>query len=232
MESGPSRTPARRRTTVVLVDDHPVVRDGLAFLRGEQPDFEVLGQAADPEGALQIIETVGPDLLVLDLSLQGHDAMPLIEQLKSRHPQLRVLVMSMHDEDLYAERLLDLGVHGYVMKQEEPSEFLRALRRVAAGEIHMSDRLTSRMTGRMGRASRRVGPAAVHLTPREQAVLQLVASGLGTREIAASLGMSTKTVDSHRRNIREKLGLATATDLVRYAVRWTASTPGDQDGEP
>jgi len=232
MESRPSRAPARRRTCVVLVDDHPVVRDGLAFLLGEQPDFEVLGQAADPEGALQVVEAVGPDLLVLDLSLQGQDAIPLIEQLKALRPQLRILVMSMHDEDVYAERLLDLGVHGYVMKQEEPSEFLRALRRVAAGEIHLSDRLSSKMTGRMRRGVRRAGPAPVHLTAREQAVLQLVARGLGTREIAADLGMSAKTVDSHRRNIREKLGLATATDLVRYAVRWAASAPQDQDGEP
>jgi len=232
MDSRPSRDPARRRTTVVIVDDHPVVRDGLAFLLGEQPDFEVLGQAADPEGALQVIEAVSPDLLVLDLSLQGQDAIPLIEQLKARRPQLRILVMSMHDEGLYAERLLDLGVHGYVMKQEEPSEFLRALRRVAAGEIHLSDRLSSRMTGRMQRGARRAGPAAIHLTAREQAVLKLVARGLGTREIASSLGMSTKTVDSHRRNIREKLGLATATDLVRYAVRWAASPTRDEDGEP
>lgn len=232
MEVRHSRAPTRRRTSVVLVDDHPVVRDGLAFLLGEQPDFEVLGQAADPGGALQVIEAVGPDLVVLDLSLQGHDAIPLIEQLKALQPQLRILVLSMHDEELYAERLLDLGVHGYVMKQEEPTEFLRALRRVAAGEIHLSEKLTARLSGRARRGARGTGPVAVQLTPREQAVLQLVAKGLGTREIAASLRMGAKTVDSHRRNIREKLGLATATDLVRYAVRWAASPSAGRNGAP
>jgi DNA-binding NarL/FixJ family response regulator len=125
----------------------------------------------------------------------------------------------MHDEDLYAERLLALGAHGYVMKQEEPAEFLRALRRVAAGEIHASRKLGQRVLSRLRRAQP-VGATGVGLTVRERDVLRLVAQGLGTREISAQLGMSPKTVDSHRRNIREKLGLANARDLVRYAVRW------------
>lgn len=214
---------------MVLVDDHPVVRDGLAFLLHGQPDFEVLGQAGDPEGALRVIAATKPDLLVLDLNLQGRDAIPLIEQLRVDHPGLRILVMSMHDENLYAERLLGLGVHGYVMKQEEPSEFLRALRRVATGEVYLSGELARRRAGRTpAGAGRRVSPV-VQLTPREQEVLTLVARGLGTHEIAAELGMGAKTVDSHRRNAREKLGLATSRDLVRYAVRWArgSATGGD-----
>lgn len=210
---------------MVLVDDHPVVRDGLAFLLDEQPDFEVLGQAGDPEGALRVIAGTRPDLLVLDLNLQGRDAIPLIERLRVDHPGLRILVMSMHDENLYAERLLGLGVHGYVMKQEEPSEFLRALRRVAAGEVYLSGELARRHAGRGPGAA-----AAVRLTPREQEVLTLVARGLGTREIAAELGMGAKTVDSHRRNVREKLGLATSRDLVRYAVRWARGPASGGDG--
>jgi len=202
-----------RPHTVVIVDDHPVVRDGLAFLLGEQPDFQVVGEGANAADALRLVEAQRPDVLVLDLSLDGQDAVPLVGALRELLPALRILVLSMHDEDLYAERLLALGAQGYVMKQEEPLEFLRALRKVAAGESHLSERLQARLAARGGQAE-------VRLTSREQDVLRLVAQGLGTREIGEQLGMSSKTVDSHRRNIRDKLGLQTSRDLVRYAVRW------------
>jgi DNA-binding NarL/FixJ family response regulator len=215
-----------RAIPIVLVDDHPVVRDGLAFLLGEQRDFRVVGQAADADTALQVIRRTRPALLVLDINLQGQDAIGLVTRLREELPALRILILSMHEEDLYAERLLGLGAHGYVMKQEEPAEFLRALRRVAAGEIHLSPKLTGRILGRVGRGARGAAPLA-QLTSREHDVLRLVARGLGTREIAVELGMGPKTVDSHRRNIRDKLGLATSRDLVRYAVRWAA---GSEDG--
>jgi DNA-binding NarL/FixJ family response regulator len=217
-------------TAVVVVDDHPVVRDGLAYLLGEQSDFEVVGEAEDPDSALEVIGETLPGVVVLDLSLRGRDAIPLIGEMRERWPDLRILVLSMHDEDLYAERLLALGVHGYVMKQENPGEFLRALRRVAAGEIHVSQAIGERLLSRTRRGAPRgakVGSAS--LTGRERDVLRLVARGFGTREISGRLGMSPKTVDSHRRNIREKLGLATARDLVRYAVRW-ASDGADGEG--
>jgi DNA-binding NarL/FixJ family response regulator len=208
------------RIPVVLVDDHPVVREGLAYLLGEQPDFEVVGQAEDADEALAVIERSAPRVLVLDLSLKGQQAFALLAGLKDRWPALRILILSMHDEDLYAERLLALGAHGYVMKQEEPVEFLRALRRVAAGEMHLSAKITERVQARQHRGGAEDRPPPVRLTRRERDVLMLVAEGLGTREMAAALGMSAKTVDSHRRNIREKLGLASSRDLVRYAVRW------------
>jgi DNA-binding NarL/FixJ family response regulator len=208
------------RIPVVLVDDHPVVREGLAYLLGEQPDFEVVGQAEDADEALAVVERSAPGVLVLDLSLKGQQAFALLASLKDRWPALRILVLSMHDEDLYAERLLALGAHGYVMKQEEPTEFLRALRRVAAGETHLSPKITERVQARQHRGGTEDRPPLARLTRRECDVLMLVAQGLGTREMAAALGMSGKTVDSHRRNIREKLGLASSRDLVRYAVRW------------
>ena len=208
------------RIPVVLVDDHPVVRDGLAYLLGEQPDFEVVGQAEDPDTALAVIERTSPRAVVLDLNLKGQQAISLLPVLQERWPALRILILSMHDEDLYAERMLALGAHGYVMKQEEPAEFLRALRRVVAGEVHVSRAISERV---VSRRRRRAGPAEAGdagLTPRERDVLSLVARGLGTQEMSDKLGMSAKTVDSHRRNIRDKLGLASSRDLVRYAVRW------------
>jgi DNA-binding NarL/FixJ family response regulator len=213
-----------RRTSVVLVDDHPVVRDGLAFLLGEQPDFDVVGEAGDPASAIDVIGRRPPALVVLDLSLQGQEALPLLAQIRRGWPGTRILVLSMHDEDLYAERLLALGAHGYVMKQEEPAEFLRALRRVAAGEEYLSPRLARKMLSRPGRAAHTA--VGRELTSREHDVLRLVARGLATGEISASLGVSAKTVDSHRRNIREKLGLESARDLVRYAVRWAEDAEG------
>jgi DNA-binding NarL/FixJ family response regulator len=206
-------------TTVAIVDDHPVVRDGLAFLLGEQPDLRVVGEGSNAGEALQLVEAQQPDVLVLDLNLEGKDAVPLVGELHQRWPALRILILSMHDEDLYAERLLALGAQGYVMKQEEPAEFLRALRKVASGESYLSERMKARLASRGGQA-------AIRLTARERDVLGLVAEGLGTREIGEQLGMSAKTVDSHRRNIRDKLGLETSRDLVRYAVRW-AGMPGD-----
>lgn len=218
------------RTPVVLVDDHPVVRDGLAYLLAEQPDFDVVGQAEDPETALEVIERTGPRVLVLDLKLQGQDAIPLLVTLRERWPQLRILILSMHDEGLYAERMLALGAHGYVMKQEDPAEFLRALRRVAGGEIHVSANVAERALSRLRGRTQSAGSTGIALTARERDVLGLLARGLGTREISVELGISAKTVDSHRRNIRGKLGLTNARELLRYAVRWAEDI--ERNGSP
>ncbi len=212
---------------MLLVDDHPVVRDGLGFLLDEQPDLQVVGEASDAETALAEIERARPDVVVLDLTLPGRDALSLIPELKQRWPGLRILVLSMHEESLYAERLLALGAHGYVMKQEPPADFLRALRRVAGGDLHVSAALAERLAARARRGPLTAARVAdLSLTEREREVLRLVARGLGTQEISRELAMSPKTVDSHRRNIREKLGLENARDLVRYAVRWADGAPG------
>ncbi len=220
----------QKTVRIVLVDDHPVIRDGLNFLLGRQPDLEVVGEAEDEATALEVLSRTGPDVLVLDLTLGDRDALPLVEQVRARWPELRILVLSMHDEMLYAERLLGLGVHGYIMKQEAPAEFLRALRKVAGGETYASPAISERLIARVRQGrftpAAAIGPLTV-LTGRERDVLREMARGLGTREIAEALSMSPKTVDSHRRNMREKLGLASARDLVLYAVRWAEEANGD-----
>jgi len=207
------------RISVVVVDDHPVVREGLEFLLSAQPDFDLVGSADSGAGLLALLKRVVPDVLVLDLTLRGTESLPLIRELRASYPGLRILVLSMHDELLYAEQLLGLGVRGYVMKQEPPTEFLRALRRVAAGEQHVSPAVEGRMAARGAAGDPGCDPLA-QFTARELEILQLLARGYGTQEIADTLGMSPKTVDSHRRNMRDKLGIDNPRDLVRYASRW------------
>lgn len=222
MVKGPSLS---ERVRILLVDDHPIVREGLNVLLAEQSDFEVVGEVADPARILPAVEVLKPAVVVLDLSLAGTEATPILQQLRERHPQLRILVLSMHDEMVYAERLLAMGANGYLMKQEPPAELLRALRRVAAGDIYVSAPVAARALAR-SRLARPVtgsGSGALDaLTERERDVLRLVGQGKTTHEISAVLEVSPKTVDSHRRNIREKLGLANPRELVRYAMRWAA----------
>jgi DNA-binding NarL/FixJ family response regulator len=210
---------------VLIVDDHPLMREGLRELIGAEPDMLVCGDAGDAAGALQAVAAARPDVVVLDLTLGSDDGIALVQQLRARVPDLRILVVSMHDEALYAERLIALGARGYVMKQEPAEVFVAALRRVGHGEHHVSSALATRLYGRLAR--HRGVPATATptdgLTDREREVLRAVARGRSTQEIAADLGMSAKTVDSHRRNIREKLGLGSAGDLVRYAVQWEST---------
>jgi DNA-binding NarL/FixJ family response regulator len=205
---------------VLVVDDHPLMREGLEALIGAEPDMRVCGAAADAAGALRALDAVRPDVVVLDLTLGADDGIALVGALLARAPDLRILIVSMHEEALYAERLLALGARGYVMKQEAADVFVTALRRVAQGEHHVSAALATRLYGRL---TRQRTAAADGLTGREREVLRAVARGHSTHEIAAELGMSAKTVDSHRRNMRGKLGLGSAGELVRYAVQWESA---------
>ncbi|MFO1377150.1 MAG: response regulator transcription factor [Steroidobacteraceae bacterium] len=215
------------RIPILLVDDHPIVREGLNVLLAEQPDFEVIGEVSDPAQVLPAVDALKPVLVVLDLTLAGTEITPVLRELRERHPDLRILILSMHDELVYAERLLAMGANGYLMKQEPPSELLRALRRVVAGEVYVSAPVAERILART-RQVRPVGHAGSGaldaLTERERDVLRLVGEGRSTHEISLALDVSPKTVDSHRRNIREKLGLTNPRELVRYAVRWASET--------
>jgi DNA-binding NarL/FixJ family response regulator len=231
---------ARRSARILIVDDHPVMREGLKELLAQHSDLKVCGQAESIAGALEQVALTSPDIIVLDLTLGTEDGVELIRSLRESHPQIRILVLSMHDELLYAERLLSLGVAGYIMKQEAATEFLRALRKVAAGDVYVSQAVNSRLLEQIARTRGRPGAASGldTLTAREREVLRLTGQGRTTREIAQALSMSDKTVDSHRRNIREKLGLHSSSELLRYAFRWVSdeeaapgSPPGSTGGE-
>ena len=218
------------KTRVLLVDDHPLLREGLRELLRPESEFEVVGEAESIAEAKRALETMRPDVMVVDLTLAGEDGVELVTHAAAHWPKVRVLVLSMHDEALYAERLLQLGAHGYLMKHESAPALLAALRKVAGGELYVSTSLSSRLLGKLA-TQRDLGHHAGGLTYRELEVLSAIAKGLGTQQIAAALQMSSKTVDSHRRNIREKLGLRTATDLVRYAVHWAGEDQAAKPGE-
>jgi DNA-binding NarL/FixJ family response regulator len=207
---------------ILIVDDHPLMREGLYELIANESDIDVCGEADSAASALTAIEALRPDVVVLDLTLGEDDGIALVETIHARAPALPILVLSMHEEALYAERLIALGARGYVMKQEAADVFLHALRKLIAGEHYVRPELAARLFTRAARATTQQGLAG-QLTEREREVLDALAQGLGTREIAELLSMSAKTVDSHRRNMREKLGLSSAADLVRYAIQWASS---------
>ena len=215
---------------VLIVDDHPLMREGLNELFASEPDLEICGEADSAASAIRMVELLDPAIVVLDLTLGNDDGVALVATLRERWPALPILVLSMHDEAVYGERLLAMGVRGYVMKQEASQLILTAVRKVLAGEHYVSAALAGRLYARLTRA-RDSTLSAGALTEREREVLRQIARGHGTQEIAAALGMSAKTVDSHRRNMREKLGLTTAADLVRYAVQWASGDDRSRGGE-
>jgi DNA-binding NarL/FixJ family response regulator len=207
-----------RRTTVLLVDDHEVVRIGLRQLFDAQADIRICGDAATLAEARAAIEMMKPDVVVLDLTLGDESGLDLLRWLDGTDHGSRVLVLSMFDESLYSDDALALGARGYLMKDAPPEDLIRAVRTVAAGGVHLSERLAQRAMRRLA-SGHDLGPASGDaLTAREQEVVELLGQALTTREIAARMGTAVKTIDSHKRNICEKLGLDSASALLRYAV--------------
>jgi DNA-binding NarL/FixJ family response regulator len=215
---------ASRKKTVFLVDDHPIVRQGLTLLINQEADLAVCGEAEEMNSALSSIPAARPDILIVDISLNGPDGLELLKNIRMKLPRLPVLILSMHDESVYAERALRAGANGYIMKQEATEKVLVALRRILSGEIYVSDRIANSMLQHYVRGSHTASHSSVaELTNRELEVFRLIGEGHGTRQIADELHLSVKTVESYQAHIKEKLSLRSARELVQHAVQWSVS---------
>lgn len=212
---------ATRRARILLVDDHPLVRERLAEIINREKDLTLCGEAEDRHQALDAIRTCRPQLVIVDITLKSSDGIELIQDIRTRWPALLTLVVSMHDESLYAERALRAGARGYITKQEATRNILSAIRRVLGGEIYLNERIASRILSRLATPARRaVSTPAELLADRELQVFELTGRGLNTRQIAAQLHLGVKTVETYRSRIREKLDLKDPEDLLPMAITW------------
>lgn len=206
---------------ILIVDDHPVLREGLRGLLDQQGDMQVCGEAWNVEGALRLLRETSPDAMIVDISLGKESGLDLIQQARVLRPEIALLVLSMHDEMIYAERALRSGAGGYVMKQEATSQVVAALRCVIDGRMFVSPAVTERLLNTLARpASSRPNYSVDRLTNRELEVFRLIGTGVTSAEIANNLHISRKTVETHRTRIKEKLGAATAAELVIQAATW------------
>ncbi|MDP2605309.1 MAG: response regulator transcription factor [Deltaproteobacteria bacterium] len=215
------------KKAIFIVDDHPVLRRGLAALIESEPDLAVCGQASTCQAALQGIRESKADLVIVDLGLEGCDGLDLVKDIKVRHPKTPALVLSMHDESLYAERALRAGARGYVTKQQLDDTVLIAVRRLLNGEMYMSEKMEARFAKKFlgDRTLEKDSPLAV-LTDRELAVFRLIGQGRSTRQIAQSLHLSIKTIESHRGHIKQKLMIESSAELA--ITRPSGSKPAGQ----
>jgi DNA-binding NarL/FixJ family response regulator len=206
---------------ILIVDDHPIVQQGLTEMLNHEDDLTVCGTAEDMHEALSKIEELKPDLVVLDITLKSSNGIEVLKDIKIRYPKLLVLMLSMHDETLYALRALRAGAAGYVMKHELPDTVLASIRRAMNGEVVLSPALEKRMMKQLlGTGAARTGSPLEDLSDRELEVFRLVGTGHSTRQIAGELHLSVKTIESHRAHIKEKLNLKNATELVQHAIQW------------
>ncbi len=221
------KTSGRRK--VLIVDDHPVLRQGIAQLIALENDMTVCGEAADAGEALKVAQETQPDVAIVDISLHDSNGIDLIKDMLIRWPKLPILVLSMHSESFYAERVFRAGAKGYVTKGEPSGKVIEGLRKVLAGEVYVSEKLASKMIGRLmgGARADASGFSIDRLSDREFQVFELIGQGMQTREIAQKLHLSIKTIDAHRENIKNKLKLDNATELLKTAIHWVQFERGD-----
>jgi len=213
-----------RPRRVVLVDDHPVLRDGLTRLINSHDDLAVEGAAASAEEALAMIERLQPDIVMVDISLEGSSGLDLIKDIKLRWPTIPVLVLSMHEEDLYAERAIRAGARGYITKQEATSRVITAIRQVLDGHVYLSEKMTRRMLEQVS-GTRATAPrwTLESLSDRELQVFEFIGRGKNTREIAETLKLSVRTIETYKDHIKSKLKLKHTTELIKQAAVWVES---------
>jgi DNA-binding NarL/FixJ family response regulator len=210
-----------QKAKVLLVDDHPLVREWLGTLINQQSDLQVCGEADSAPKALGLIESANPDIAIVDISMEGGSGIELIKNIKASHPGVLMIVLSMHDEALYAERALRAGARGYIMKREATKGVLQAIRCVLGGKLYLSDKMAMLMAERFVEGRPKAAGFGIEiLSDRELEVFQLLGRGLSTRQIGDELHVSFKTVQAFCARIKEKLKLASATELLREAVRW------------
>lgn len=222
--TAPAQPPplAQAKRQVLIVDDHPIFRSGIIQLINHESDLNVCGEICSAAEALSAVEELRPDIVLLDLSIQGTNGIELMKSIRALHPHLPALMVSMHDESIYAERALRAGARGYVMKAAPSEKVIEAIRRVLSGGIYLSEAIGGRLldTFLNGRSTDAGSSTVAQLSDREIEVFRAVGEGRGTREIARTLFLSVKTVETHRAHIKEKLQLKTAPELVRAAVEW------------
>ncbi|HEX4019747.1 MAG TPA: response regulator transcription factor [Acidobacteriaceae bacterium] len=202
------------------MDDHPLLRQGLALLINREPDLAVCGEAEEAQSAMKAIAAKQPDILIADISLNGPDGLDLLKNLRTLYPDLPVLVLSMHDESIYAERALRARANGYIMKQEATEKVLVAVRRILGGDIYLSDRMANKLLHQyISGASADMHSRLSALSDRELEVFRLIGEGRGTRQIAEKLHLSIKTVETYQAHIKEKLSLRSGRELVQHAIQ-------------
>jgi DNA-binding NarL/FixJ family response regulator len=220
----PNRVELAAKKRILIVDDHPMMRLGLSQVFKHEPGLEVCGEAGSPAEALQLISTCRPDLVLTDITLKGGNGLELIRDLVAIQAGLPILVVSMHDETVYAERALRAGARGYIMKEETGEHLVGAVRQVLAGGIYLSERESARVVeGFASPKARAAGAPFQRLSDREFQIFELIGQGKTSHDIGALLRLSSKTVDTHRANIRQKLGLESGAALFRHAVQWVSS---------
>jgi DNA-binding NarL/FixJ family response regulator len=223
MAESKSHSAARpKKKTVFVVDDHPLLRQGLALMINREPDLTVCGEAEEAQTAMKAIAAKKPDILIADISLNGPDGLDLLKTVRSSYPDLPVLVLSMHDESIYAERALRARANGYIMKQEATEKVLIAVRRILSGDIYLSDRMANKLlhqyiTGSAVNLKSRLST----LSDRELEVFRLIGEARTTRQIAEKLHLSIKTVETYQAHIKDKLSLRSGRELVQHAIQST-----------
>ena len=218
------------QTRILIVDDHPIVRQGLERLIDAEPDLAIAGEVATADDALQAVDRGNVDFVILDIGLKHGSGLDVIGQIRTRLPDLPILVLSMHQERFYAERALRSGAQGYLMKQGDPSEIVPAIRRILSGELYLSPALADELVRRAVDGSEEGGSQVEALSDREAEVVRYIGSGLSTREIAEELHLSVKTIESYRANVKRKLGLRSGSELARFAYDWTSQSMGVSGG--